>query len=383
MQRSVPARLLLPAFAAAALALPARANDLYWNRTDANWYNWSDPANWTDTSGNAVYAAPDAVDTIADHARAEKMNVDLGNGTVTIIDWTWTDNAHNDAVAIRNGALAVTGQSTFRQATVDLYDASFSTVDGEFAYNWGGHATINVHDGSTFTVSGKFWPRIMNVNVDAGGTFVYASTAVAQNCNYNNDFVVANSGLCDWPDGFRHFSNAWSFRPYFKQLAGEWRLGGDVTYQNNLFWRIELTGGKVSATGDVSFDIHADNASAFAKFTDGADVELAVASGKTLDLSNFAYENAAAVAKTGAEAARPSVDAPLARGRDRLHGVDADGVRRDRDRRRRHVPGAAGEHDDRHARGQQGHARDLEARPDGLVRRGGRDALRLRDGGPR
>lgn len=287
--------------------------NFYWANGDStSWHDWSDTANWTDTDGNAVTDVPGAIDTIADHSRAETMYANLGGAAVSIVDWTWSDNAHNDAIVLTNGTLNVTGKSTFRKATIDLYDATYSTKDGEYAYNWGGKGTINVHDGSTFEITGKFWPRIMDVNVDAGGTFVYGSEAIAQNCNYNDNFVVSNSGLCDWPKGFNRYNNAWSFKPYFKQLAGEWRLGDIVTSANNIYWRVELAGGKVSATGDVSFMLSSDSTTsatsgnAWAKFMPQADITLDAASGKTLNMLPFAYEpgsdgtNYTKITRTGA-----------------------------------------------------------------------------------
>ena len=112
-------------------------------------------------------------------------------------------------------------------------------------------------------------------------------------------WYLYNGGSATFENGLK--ATTWSCGYQIQQLAGKLVLGGPFTVGNNISFQVELTGGKVSATGDVSFKNHTDaSRGGYTKFTDGADLDIEVADGKTLDLTPFTYDGAATIRKTGA-----------------------------------------------------------------------------------
>ncbi|MBR1608668.1 MAG: hypothetical protein IJ678_09630 [Kiritimatiellae bacterium] len=305
-------RFLAATFAAtsALAALCVHAADFYWVPTDSDWHSWSDASNWSDTAGETVAAAPGAGDTVVFQSRVENFFVDLDGADVEVATLKF-GNGKADKIGIRNGGLTATsGTSQFpKECSIDIHEGGTlrfgSSAVAEFGNNWASNnnnpkMVLVVHDGGLFDIEGRINPRHLSLTVEEGGRFLYGSTAKADNANANVDFLLYNHGTFDWPNGFRNYNGAWSFRPIIRQLAGEWILGNQIKYNENIFFRIELTGGKISATGDVSFLLESGSRGAYMKFVDGADMELSVASGKTLDMSNATYDGSVAVKKTGA-----------------------------------------------------------------------------------
>lgn len=295
----------------ACAATCASAATYYWVNNDANsWHNWNDASSWTDESGNAVSETPTAIDTVASFDGTKMMMfADLGGVTneIAALNVTHSSWWKYDKFGITNGALIVSGTANFESPTpFDIWKgATFCVSNLTFSNKSTGEDHMDnfiVHDGGRLEIYKDFMPRQMNITVEEGGYYLYAASAVLQNCNYGRLHNVVNSGTMDWPGGLWQHNNAWSVFPHIKQLAGEWILGDKIELPNNLYGRVELTGGTLKATGNVSFRLYGSGVSAenaWAKFMPNADITLDVAAGKTLDMVRsdsryvaFAYEPA-------------------------------------------------------------------------------------------
>ena len=191
-------------------------------------------------------------------------------------------------------------------ATLSLYNANIGVN-----YSSGDNrCKITVKNGGALEIHGDFWPRCADFEIEEGGSWLYGADVTLQNCNKNFLWYLNNRGTATFENGLCKFSNTWSAPWKICQLAGEMVWGGPFKVENNLYYQIELTGGKVSATGDVLFtyDSARDN---YFKFTDGADLDIEVADGKTLDLTPFTYDGTATIRKTG-EGVLTLADVPTA-----------------------------------------------------------------------
>ena len=262
---------------------------------------------WTDADGNAVAAVPGSSDVVTSKDTQVKAYIDLGGvvNEVALFNITHSSWWRYDQFAITNGTLFVSDTANFESPTPFTIwkDAAFCVSNLTFSNKSTGENNMDnfiVHSGGRLEIYRNFMPRQMNITIEDGGYYLYAASARLQNCNYGRLHNVVNSGTMDWPGGLWQNDNAWSVYPYIKQLAGEWILGDRIELPNNIYSRIELTGGTLRATGDVSFRLYGDGASAeksWAKIMPHADVTLDVASGKTLDMARsdpryvpFSYE---------------------------------------------------------------------------------------------
>ncbi len=211
---------------------------------------------------------------------------------------------NDDLYAFTNGSLTVSKKVNFIQkATIVVKSgATLSLANADIGVNYNAgwnRCQLTIENGGALEIHGKFWPRCANFEIKEGGSWLYGKDTVLQNCNKNYLWYVNNRGTATFENGLCNFNGTWSAPWRICQLAGEMVWGGPFEVQNNLYYQIELTGGKVSATGDVSFayNLTYDN---YFKFTDGADLDVEVADGKTLDLTPFTYDGAATIRKTGA-----------------------------------------------------------------------------------
>lgn len=279
-----------------------------WNQEPGDtWQDWANPANWL-VDGAAATAAPGAGDTIKQPIKTNgsTWKWDLGGGGYTVDSLSFVDNwGINDTYAFRNGSLTVSSQSQFLRRAKILVDegATLSLYNAEFGVNWNDgneRVLVSVADSGTVEIHGNnFLPRCVEFNIQPGGTWLYGKDTTLRNCNKNMLWYIVNSGTAIFENGLCKFNGTWSAPWQIRQMAGEMVWGGPFKVQNNLYYQIELTGGKVSATGDVTFSYTPDLKNSF-KFTDGADLDLDVADGKTLDLTPFTYAGAATLRKTGA-----------------------------------------------------------------------------------
>ena len=297
----------------AGLTLALSAADYTWNQKPGDtWQDWANPANWL-VDGEAATAAPSANDTVKQplSTSGSMWKWNLGGTAITLkkLDLS-EDKTKIDAYGFKNGELSVEEFKLLPRATMTIADhATVSLKNSTFSPNiWDSGASdcavVTVQKGGALELHGNFLPRLAAFTVEDGGTFLYAKDAVLQNCNRGFLWTVVNSGTAIFEDGICKFNATWSAPWQIRQMAGEMVWGGPFKVQNNLYYQIELTGGKVSATGDVTFSYNAtyngNPLNNSFKFTDGADLELDVADGKTLDLTPFTYAGAATIRKTGA-----------------------------------------------------------------------------------
>ena len=286
----------------------------YWNRQDTDWHNWSDAANWLVDDGGAKVAAtqaPGAGDVIKrrDTQIPEKMYVDLGAAEVEIGGINFAEGLWGaDDIQLANGTLKLTDTtfttSWFTPTKITLDHASLllhSPVKLGHANNSDNSSmNVTIGEGSLLEFADQYWWARAEFHVNDGGTMRVLGTANPQNANANVEvpIQVCQGGVLDFEKGYNNFaSSPWSYHPHVT-LNGEWLLGGQVSYSNNIKFRAELASGTLKATNDASFNFHKDGG--WGKFVDGADVTLEAVEGKTLDLSNFTYAGAATLTLQGA-----------------------------------------------------------------------------------
>ena len=293
----------------------------YWTGGGSGLY--SEPSNWRigGPNGEPATTCPGAEDTVKQPiaTSGSVWRWDLGGGDHEVRMLSFTDNwGVNDTYAFRNGTLAVIMTNALLQkAAIEVSDGArlvfYGTAEFGRNYNAGNsRCKVTVGAGGTVEIrASNFLPRCVEFDISEGGSWLYGSDAVLQNCNKNFLWLVDNRGTATFENGLCTFSNTWSAPWRIRQLAGTMVWGGPFGHQNNLYYQIELTGGKVSATGDVSFAYNPANNNSFT-FSDGADLDVEVAAGKTLDLTPFSYVGAATVRKTGAGALKlPDVPTAL------------------------------------------------------------------------
>ena len=295
-------------FAMLFVSAVAHAVDYIWAHKDTEWYKWSDVSNWKHADGTVASEVPNGENDVIQDTDwgGEKSFFDLDGKSWTIGRFHDTKQA-TDAYGITNGILVVTGgESAFsKESKLDIYDASLIFNKGSvinIGNNWAsGNNNIkmlwSVHKGGLLEINGSAYFRHAKFVIDKDATFRWGNSAVALNANANVDWVVENSGTLDWPNGFRSYSGAWSFRPVIRQYqGGKWILGDSLKYNENIFFRIELHGGTVVATNNVTFELQNSEKGAYVKFMPEADILLSVAENCRLDMATsttkvpFLYE---------------------------------------------------------------------------------------------
>lgn len=295
-QKSRMINLIL--FAMLFVSAVAHAVDYIWAHKDTEWYKWSDVSNWKYADGTVASEVPNGENDVIQDTEwgGEKSFFDLDGKSWTIGRFSDTKWA-TDAYGFTNGTLVVAGgESAFsKESKLDIYDASLIFNKGSvinIGHNWAsGNNNIkmlwSIHKGGLLEINGSAYFRHAKFVIDKDATFRWGNSAVALNANANVDWVVENSGTMDWPNGFRSYSGAWSFRPVIRQYqGGKWILGDSLKYNENIFFRIELHGGTVVATNNVTFELQNSERGAYAKFMPEADILLSVAENCRLDMSS-------------------------------------------------------------------------------------------------
>ena len=235
-------------FAMLFVSAVAHAVDYIWAHKDTEWYKWSDVSNWKHADGTVASEVPNGENDVIQDTEwtGEKSFFDLDGKSWTIGRFHDTKQA-TDAYGITNGILVVTGgESAFsKESKLDIYDASLIFNKGSvinIGNNWAsGNNNIkmlwSVHKGGLLEINGSAYFRHAKFVIDKDATFRWGNSAVALNANANVDWVVENSGTLDWPNGFRSYSGAWSFRPVIRQYqGGKWILGDSLKYNQNIFY---------------------------------------------------------------------------------------------------------------------------------------------------
>ena len=309
----------------AGLTLALSAADYTWNQKPGDtWQDWANPANWL-VDGEAATAAPGAEDTVArpktsgnGQNKAYQWWWNLGGSSITLSkfafggDWWLTDT-----YAFSEGSMTATGAgSQFpvgvtvrvgKNATLSFPAGAILEIGVNHSQN-SDNAKFVIEDGGALNVDCTFFPRRVDFTVNEGGKFVYGSNVALENCNANQFWSITNHGELTFESGISKFGNAWSCPLSLLQLAGVMTVGGPFKVRNNLNYRIELTGGRLVAISDVYFEnrqpkdgkANPPKYDGWTKFSDGANLDIEVADGKTLDLTPFTYAGAATIRKTGA-----------------------------------------------------------------------------------
>lgn len=285
-------------FAVLSVSAVAHAVDYIWAHKDTKWYKWSDVSNWKYADGTVASEVPNGENDVIQDTEwtGEKSFFDLDGKSWTIGRFSDTKWA-TDAYGFTNGTLVVAGgESAFtKESKLDIYDASLIFNKGSvinIGHNWAsGDNNIkmlwSVHKGGLLEINSRAYFRHAKFVIDKDATFRWGNSAVALNANANVDWVVENSGTLDWPNGFRSYDGAWSFRPVIRQYqGGKWILGDSLKYNENIFFRIELHGGTVVATNNVTFELQNSERGAYAKFMPEADIIFSVAENCRLDMSS-------------------------------------------------------------------------------------------------
>ena len=297
---------LLSVFAVAGLS----ANTFKWAFSDDEYHSFGDPQSWIDENGNPVESGPLSSEDNITYNNSLKAKFDLDAQSYTVgryYDKTWDYATY----AFRNGSIefasGVTRFSAFASVYITNAIVRFSSTV-EFAPDYGNDApwsSINVYDKGVIEIDGDVLFRKATFNIFSGGRFVYGNNARALNANANVAWNVHNHGTLDWPNGFWNYDSTWSFLPYIRQYdGGDWILGDVLTTSQNIYMRIELYGGTVTATNNVSFRLQDPNGKAtyangkaYAKFMPDADLILNVAEGCTMNMARndsryvaFTYE---------------------------------------------------------------------------------------------
>lgn len=301
------------------------AAEYTWNKEPGEtWQNWADPANWL-VAGETATAAPGAEDTVArpktsgnGQNKAYQWWWNLGGSSITLSkfafggDWWLTDT-----YAFSEGSMTATGATSQfpvgvtvrvgKNATLSFPAGAILEIGVNYSQN-SDNAKFVIEDGGALNVDCTFFPRRVDFTVNEGGKFVYGSNVALENCNANQFWSITNHGELTFESGISKFGNAWSCPLSLLQLSGVMTVGGPFKVRNNLNYRIELTGGRLVAISDVYFEnrqpkdgkANPPKYDGWTKFSDGANLDIEVADGKTLDLTPFTYDGAATIRKTGA-----------------------------------------------------------------------------------
>lgn len=306
MRKIISCVFFTTVFAVAAVS----ANTFKWAFSDNEYHSFGDPQSWVDENGNPVESGPLSSEDNITYNDSLKAKFDLDAQSYTVgryYDKTWNYATY----AFRNGSIefasGATRFSAFASVHITNAIVRFSSTV-EFAPDYGNNApwsSINVYDKGVIEIDGDVLFRKATFNIFSGGRFVYGNNARALNANANVAWNVHNYGTLDWPNGFRNYNSTWSFLPYIRQYdGGDWILGDVLTTSQNIYMRIELYGGTVTATNDVSFRLQDPNGKAtyangkaYAKFMPDADLTLNVAESCTMNMARndsryvaFTYE---------------------------------------------------------------------------------------------
>ena len=199
---------------------------------------YSEPSNWRIGSldGEPATSCPGAEDTVKQpiETSGSVWRWDLGGRTHVVRTLSFTDNwDFNDTYEFNNGTLAVKTEAHFLQkAAIEVSDGArlvfYGTAEFGTNYNDGNNrCKVTVGAGGTVEIrASNFLPRCVEFDIAEGGSWLYGSDAVLQNCNKNFLWLVDNRGTATFENGLCSFNNAWSAPWRIRQLAGTMVWGG-------------------------------------------------------------------------------------------------------------------------------------------------------------
>lgn len=286
-------------------ALTATAGEFYWLGA-GNWRSYASAEMWTvdGTGKNPDGLVPGENDWIRTDS-SSNFYFDFGGLSVTNKGFTNLDNWNTRNFGLRNGSLTITGSFTNYYIRPTIYDGCrfvhAATASSRLGFS-AARSRFTVMSGAELEMYGTVYLDNGDFLVESGAKAVFDFTYFAFNeaafnqggDNYSQDNLgIFNSGETRFPNGFVMYPRATetSGPPEFRirQQAGTMVLGGDMKWERPSkvnFGRcyFHLDGGRLEITDDVKisgFDIN--------EMTAGAVVDVEIADGKTLDLSDMEF----------------------------------------------------------------------------------------------
>ena len=317
-------------------ALSVAQGDQTFFRLNTAWGNFGDPANWgvgtTTAATNPDNLIPGASDWIFAYQSAAQgtyywdYNFDLSatdthpSNEYVVRGFSYTDsyngtgNYNRSTMTLRNGSLTLTDSFTNVGIRVSIQSgAKFTVADTACSrLGYSGLGTFfNVASGAEHYFGGGIHLSAAYWNVYEGATATIKPTFLKfyrEACGTVDDLrdrYIRNAGTVNLPNGFligapdsavntEYKNNPPLFK--FYQDAGTMTVGGDIgtTDTNGGAVYFELAGGTLIANESINFYKTTGRMPANATAT----IELA--DGKTIDLSNFTFEDNTTLTITGA-----------------------------------------------------------------------------------
>ena len=300
---------LFLAVVVASMVVPLFAAKYYWKGVhyeatdfdESKGYGaWSSLSNWSTegVDGADVTQLPGKNDSIYAPGENVWRQFDLEGKEWSIYGWKSNEDGgwYRHFWRFKNGTLNWTGKCTTRSDTVHLDEGAelIMTEDSYYCASDGHGAPDEwrVHSGAKFSMFGEFKIYNFNAEIDEGATMVFAPSNIYFRYNTWQHSYIHNSGDLFIPDDiiFTGGTQGGSFT--IMQKAGTLTLGGALSKNGqDGTYKIELKGGTVRTTGDVSVD--------FTEARITGPIILDVEEGSLFDFSGFSADDGVVVTKTG------------------------------------------------------------------------------------
>ncbi|MBR1836534.1 MAG: hypothetical protein IJ783_04535 [Kiritimatiellae bacterium] len=304
-KRFLAATLAATSALAAAVPFAATAATYYW-LPGASGGLWSDPGNWSTESaaGDPAEAVPTAADDLSGTVRIV-TDLDGGEGAVN----NWVDicggtHEFSNGTIVFNGTVRAKNSPTINfKNGANVVFAPGSSFYLSFQ-SGSGKSTYNFESGSSLDFQGKIYiyNAAINIAENAVARFAWTRFGAGDGTNQKGSGLF-NRGRVEIPNGMKWESGGWSANNFDFTLrnypGATLVIGGEFSKyladgsKNNthVVSKIEIQGGTVVVTDDVSFDANALSIS--------GETTWDVADGKTADLTGFSFEDGAEMTKTG------------------------------------------------------------------------------------
>ena len=299
--------------ASAFATLPADvATTYYWQKSDNEWGTWDYASNWRigAEDGDAASGPPGQDDYIYGEKNGFRRNYDLDDGDWTIAGWETTGDWNRHYVAFRNGTIRLTGDKCVTHSDPVTLESGSNLVweKGSLYYASRGHGAEDqwyVRSGASLAMYGTFLMWNVRINVDEGADMVLAPEKIGFSGASWYPGTIANNGTLKIPHGlsFEYVIDHEKDMDgpvdkgmfTLKQQGGVLEIGGPVSKNScEGTYTVNISGGAIHATGDVSLDV--------SNTIFSGDATIDVDDGATLDAGDSSYDGAIALVKTGAGA---------------------------------------------------------------------------------
>lgn len=274
----------------------------YW-RPGSSMARYDEPSNWS-TEGLAGAPAKELPGADASLYGSGNYAFDIsGDVDRTLFGWNTPEDWDNHYLVVANGALRFCGDVSTHTGEVTIEDGGELTFLKGSTYTPAifseGKWTTRVKKGGVFNLFGSFRGYSYRIIVEEGARATlnpqyWGGTGASEQA----DNLVENRGELNLPRGLVWLQGGGSAERYsvfIRQVAGRLNIGGRVakapSVRNMMKLGIELSGGEVCVSGDVSFA--ADSA------VISGDVRFALADGARLDLTSFVFRGGSKASVAG------------------------------------------------------------------------------------